>query len=102
MLKIKVYKEKQYLVFDFENGKTVKYDFATKTAIGLKGKPVKDLKTQLRGITIGEIIESCEDENIKNFYRSCAEDIIITYVMLELFFLKFQRMQDLNSCFLPG
>lgn len=67
VLKIKVYKEKQYLVFDFENGKTVKYDFATKTAIGLKGKPVKDLKTQLRGITIGEIIESCEDEKYKEF-----------------------------------
>ena len=26
---MKVYKDKQFLVFDFENGKTVKYDFAT-------------------------------------------------------------------------
>ena len=42
---MKVYKDKQYLVFDYENGKTVKYDFATKTAIGFKGKPVKDLKS---------------------------------------------------------
>ena len=39
---MKVYKDKQFLVFDFENGKTVKYDFATKKAIGIKGKPVKD------------------------------------------------------------
>ena len=35
---MKVYKDKQYLVFDFENGKNVKYDFATQTAIGIKGK----------------------------------------------------------------
>ena len=25
---MKVYKDKQFLVFDFEDGKTVKYDFA--------------------------------------------------------------------------
>lgn len=38
---MKVYKEKQYLVFDFEDGSVVKYDFATKKAIGKKGAPVK-------------------------------------------------------------
>ena len=47
---MKVYKDKQFLVFDFENGKTVKYDFATNTAIGIKGKPVKNLQSQLNGI----------------------------------------------------
>ena len=36
-----VYKEKQFLIFDFQDGKTVKYDFATKTCIGKKGKIVK-------------------------------------------------------------
>ena len=34
---MKIYKEKQFLVFDFENGKTVKYDFSTKQAIGISG-----------------------------------------------------------------
>lgn len=67
MIKIKVYKEKQYLVFDFENGKTVKYDFATKKTIGLKGKPVKDLKSQLRGITMNQVIEYCEDKQYGKF-----------------------------------
>ena len=44
-----IYKDKQYLVFDFEDGKTVKYDFATKTAIGKSGKPVKNICSQLKG-----------------------------------------------------
>ena len=42
---MKIYKERQYLIFDFEDGRTVKYDFATKTCIGIKGKPVKGLQS---------------------------------------------------------
>lgn len=64
---MKIYKEKQFLVFDFENGKTVKYDFSTKQAIGINGKPVKDLRTQLHGITINEVIENCEDKQYGKF-----------------------------------
>ena len=67
MIKIKVYKERQYLIFDFENGKMVKYDFSKKQAIGLSGKPVKDLKVQLNGITMNEVIECCEDEQYGKF-----------------------------------
>ena len=55
MKKIKVYKERKYLIFDFENGKRVKYDFAKKQAIGISGKPVKDLKTQLHEVTMNEV-----------------------------------------------
>ncbi len=47
---MRVYKEKQYLIFDYEDGRTVKYDFATKTAIGIKGKPVKGLKKSVKRI----------------------------------------------------
>lgn len=64
---MKIYKEKQFLVFDFENGKTVKYDFSTKQAIGINGKPVKDLRAQLHGITINEVIENCEDKQYGKF-----------------------------------
>ena len=39
---MKVYKEKQFLVFDFEDGKTVKYDFTTGKTIGKLGKIVDD------------------------------------------------------------
>lgn len=66
---MKVYKEKQYLIFDFEDGRNVKYDFATKTAIGIKGKPVKDLNKQLRGITLEKLFDCCTDQNYANFLR---------------------------------
>ena len=64
---MKIYKEKQFLIFDFENGRTVKYDFATKTAIGIKGKPVKNLCGQLSGMTVDELIECCEDKKYAKF-----------------------------------
>ena len=71
---MKVYKDKQYLVFDFENGKNVKYDFATQTAIGIKGKPVKDLNKQLHGLTINELFDCCVDKNYANFLRFVKEN----------------------------
>lgn len=66
---MRVYKEKQYLIFKYEDGtdREVKYDFATKTAIGIKGKPVKDLKSQLSGMTMNELIECCDDEKYAKF-----------------------------------
>lgn len=64
-----VYKEKQFLIFDFEDGKTVKYDFATKTCIGKKGKPVSNLCSQLRGLTIDEICDCCIDKQYGKFLR---------------------------------
>ena len=66
---MKIYKDKQYLVFDFENGKNVKYDFATKQAIGIKGKPVKDLNKQLHGLTLDELFNCCTDQNYANFLK---------------------------------
>ena len=66
---MRIYKEKQFLIFDFEDGKTVKYDFATKTCIGKKGKPVNNLCTQLREITIDELCNCCVDEQYGKFLR---------------------------------
>lgn len=64
---MKIYKEKQFLIFDFEDGSTVKYDFATKTCIGKKGKPVNNLCSQLRGLTIGELCNCCVDKQYGKF-----------------------------------
>ena len=64
---MEIYKEKQFLVFDFEDGKTVKYDFATKTAIGKNGKPVKNLCSQLRGLTIDQLCNCCVDKQYGKF-----------------------------------
>ena len=76
---MKVYKQKQYLVFDLDDGKTVKYDLAKKVAIGKSGKVVKDLKTQLSGKTMEDVFDSCEDQTYAKFLqwvrRSVARDI---------------------------
>jgi hypothetical protein len=70
---MKIFKDKQFLVFDFEDGKTVKYDFATKTAIGKKGKPVTNLCSQLSGLTINELIDCCEDVQYGKFLKFVQE-----------------------------
>lgn len=66
-LPTRVYKEKQYLIFDFEDGRIAKYDFATKTAIGIKGKPVGKLCGQLRGLSIDNLLECCDDQKYAKF-----------------------------------
>lgn len=65
----KVCKEKQFLVFYLDNGQTVKFDFATMTAIGPKGNPVRDLKVYLANISIEQMIDCCEDEKYGKFLR---------------------------------
>lgn len=76
---MQIYKDRQFLVFDFENGKTVKYDFATKQTIGIRGSYVNDLKSQLKGITINDVIDCCADRNyalfLKFIKRAYSRDI---------------------------
>lgn len=67
MFLTRVYKEKQFLVFDYEDGRTVKYDFATKQSIGIKGKPVTKLCSQLRGFTMEQLCERCDDKKYAKF-----------------------------------
>lgn len=66
---MKVYKEKQFIIFELEENKIVKYNLQTKDSIGLNNKPVKNLKTQLRGYTIQDLIEGCLDEKYANFLK---------------------------------
>lgn len=73
---MKIYKDHSYLVFDFEeNGRVVKYDFATKEAYGLNGKKVKSLNNQLKGYSIDGLFDSFADQQYAKFlnwitYRS--------------------------------
>lgn len=64
---MKSYKNKQFLVFEFEDSKNVKYNLATGECIGKSGKVVKDICAQLRGYNLHEVINSFEDENYKCF-----------------------------------
>ena len=66
---MKIYKDKQFLIFDYEDGHTVKYNFATKESIGKKGKPVKDLCSQLKGLTINDLCDCCTDQQYGKFLR---------------------------------
>lgn len=79
---MKVYKDKQFLVFDFEDGRNVKYDFAAKTAIGIKGKPVQDLNKQLRGFSLNELFDCCVDKQYAKFlnFIRCSEYYEITNI----------------------
>lgn len=66
---MKIYKERQFLIFDFEDGKMVKYDFATKKCYGKSGKEVTGLHSQLRGLTINELCDCCTDERYGKFLK---------------------------------
>jgi hypothetical protein len=66
---VQIYKDKQFLVFDFEDGKTVKYDFATKQAIGKSGRVVNNLCSQLGGLTMGELCDCCTDKAYGKFLK---------------------------------
>lgn len=66
---MKVYKEKQFLIFDFEDGRTVKYDFSQKLTIGIRGKIVKDLRGQLKDLTFESMIDAIEDKNYGRFLK---------------------------------
>lgn len=61
------YKDRQFLVFEFDDGKSVKYNLATGECIGKSGKPVNNVCTQLRGYNLYEVIESFKDEKYRHF-----------------------------------
>lgn len=72
---MRVYKEKQYLIFQFDDGKNVKYNFANGETIGKNNRIVKSLSTQLRGYSIQNIINSIEDENYRTFIEYVNKEV---------------------------
>ena len=73
--KLKVYKDKQFIVFEFENGKTVKYNLSNGETIGKNNRVVKSLNTQLRGYTIQDIIDFIADDNYRNFIAYVNKEV---------------------------
>lgn len=74
-MNMKAYKEKQFLVFEFEDGKNVKYNLATHECIGKLGRPVKSVCSQLSGYRIQDVISSFEDIKYKRFLTYIENDI---------------------------
>lgn len=64
---MKVFKERQFIVFEFDDGKQVKYNLSNGETIGKNNRVVKSLNTQLRGYTIRNMINDIADENYRNF-----------------------------------
>ena len=73
---MKAYKDKQYLVFEFKDGKNVKYNLATKETIGKLGKPVKNINAQLSGYSLNDVICSFADKNYSNYLKFLNENFI--------------------------
>lgn len=67
---LRVHKDGPLLVFErVIQGGTISYDFATKTAYGLNGQPVKDIRRQLASFSVQDMIDGCEDERYGNFIK---------------------------------
>ena len=69
-------KENQYLVFYFDDGKNVKYNLSTGETIGKLGKPVKDIRSQLSGYNLLQVINSFQDEKYKIFLNFLDKNFI--------------------------
>lgn len=66
---MKCYKEKELIIFDFENGKRASYNMNTGETIGKGGKPVQSLASALAGMDIDDILNSFTDEKYRAFLR---------------------------------
>lgn len=66
---MRVFKEKQFIVFCLDDGSTVKYDLEKHHCIGKKGHRVESLQNQLRGITMDDVISCCDDPRYGAFLR---------------------------------
>ena len=64
---MKCYKEKELIIFDFENGKRASYNLNTGETIGKTGVRVQSLCNALSGYDIGEILDSFTDKRYAEF-----------------------------------
>lgn len=69
-------KDGRYIVFEFEDGKTVKYDLATGKTFGKSGKEVKSISSQLSGYDLLSTIEAFEDKRYRNFLKFLDKNFI--------------------------
>lgn len=73
---LKSYKDGKYLVFEnTATNKVCKFDLSTHECIGFSGRKVKNVKSQLSGYHLDDVIDSFEDSNYMNFLRFIDENI---------------------------
>lgn len=66
---MKCYKEKELIIFDFENGKRASYNLNTGETIGKTGNRVQSLCSALAGYDIPEVLNSFTDKRYAGFLR---------------------------------
>ena len=64
---MKCYKEKELIIFDFEDGKRASYNMNTGETIGKCGRPVNDLTSALTGYSIECVLNSFTDTKYRDF-----------------------------------
>lgn len=103
---LKSYKDRYFLVFEFEDGKNVKYNLVTGESIGKSGKVVKDICSQLRGYNLSEVICSFQDENYKRFlnfvYHKINSSNCYTITNIGTFLKKMKRYLKYEQFFSSG
>lgn len=70
---MKCYKEKELIIFDFENGKRASYNLNTGETIGKQGTPVQSLCSALAGLDIMDVLNSFTDEKYRSFIKHVYE-----------------------------
>lgn len=64
---MKCYKEKELIIFDFEDGKRASYNLNTGETIGKTGRKVQSLCHALSGYNINDVLDSFTDEKYRRF-----------------------------------
>ena len=64
---MKCYKEKELIIFDFEDGKKASYNLNTGETIGKTGRQVQSLCHALSGYDINDVLNSFTDEKYRRF-----------------------------------
>lgn len=103
---MKIYMQEHYVVFDFEDGKTCKYHLQTKECIGKRGKPVKNLRSQLKDIDVLDAIQYAADDDFKKvmkyFGRTWMKYQWIIYVLDTGVTFKYIDVPMLLGCEVEG
>lgn len=76
---MKIYRQDEHIIFDFEDGKTCKYNIYTQERIGKRGKAVKTLNGQLPQMYVYNAIDYCEDDDIKKILQYLNDRTYLKY-----------------------
>lgn len=93
---MKCYKERELIIFDFENGKRATYNLNTGETIGKAGRTVQSLCHALAGYDIDDVLNSFTDKRYSAFLRHIRDEFTPhTYT----YYNRGSRVQNLGTLF---